>query len=174
MFLKSKLGLTILSLYEIAAILLLHHPKTCNAMFGMSFCSDSVLKYFIWCVAVPVLIFLIAMWVMDIIHRIRRRRSLLYKVKHAVQNMASELHDRVSESLSSADMERMMTAALLVGLKRFADSNPRAHQILDEISGRVDISEYMDYEDMPDEYTTYASATRRAPKKQQSKSKKKN
>ena len=71
MFLKSKIGLTILSLYEIAAVLLLHCPRTCDAMFGAAFCDDHIFKYFVACIAVPLLVFLIAMWIMDIIHRIR-------------------------------------------------------------------------------------------------------
>ena len=41
MFLKSKIGLTILSLYEIIAVILLHNPKTCNIMFGVTFCYDA-------------------------------------------------------------------------------------------------------------------------------------
>ena len=133
MFLKYKLGLTILALYEIAAVMLLHCPNTCNAMFGLSFCSDSVLKYFVWCVAVPLVAFLIIMWIMEIIDKIRRRHSLLYKAKHAVKHMAKNIRDRVSEHVSSADMEKMITAALVVGLKKYSDRNPRARRVLNEI-----------------------------------------
>lgn len=174
MFLKSKIGLTVLSLYEIAAVLLLHCPNTCNAMFGLSFCADSVLKYFVWCVAVPLLVFLIVMWIMDIILRVRRRRSLFYKAKHAVKHMASNIRDRVSESVSSGDMEKMITAALIIGLKKYSNRNPRARQFLEEITdgryGDVDV-EYDEYdEDMDDEYE-YGADNHNTTKSRQSQSK---
>ena len=157
MFLKSKIGLTVLSLYEIIAILLLHCPNTCNAMFGLSFCTDHIFKYFIWCVAVPLLVFLIVMWIMDIIHRVRRRRSLFYKAKHAVKHMASNIRDRVSESVSSGDIEKMISAALVLGLKKYSDRNPRARRMLNDIMdgeyGDVDV-EYDEYE-MDDDDTDY-------------------
>ena len=133
MFLKSKIGLTILSLYEIAAVLLLHCPRTCDAMFGASFCDDHIFKYFIACIVVPLVVFLLVMWIMDIVHRIRRHRSLLYKTRHAVQNMAMNIRDRISEKVSSGDIEKMITAALVIGLKKYSDRNPRARQILGQI-----------------------------------------
>ena len=64
--LKAKIYLTIFTLYEIVAVLLLHFPRTCDAMFGAAFCNDHVLKYFIWCFAVPALVFLLAMWINEI------------------------------------------------------------------------------------------------------------
>lgn len=154
MFLKSKIALTILSLYEIVAILLLHCPNTCNAMFGMSFCADSVLKYFVWCVAIPLLVLLVAMWIMELVESVRRRHSLLYKAKHAVKHMAGGIRDRVARSVSSADMEKMITAALVIGLKKYSDRNPRARRMLNEITdgeyGNWDV-EYDEYEMDDDE-----------------------
>lgn len=154
MFLKSKIALTILSLYEIVAILLLHCPNTCNAMFGMSFCADSVLKYFVWCVAIPLLVLLVAMWIMELVESIRRRHSLLYKAKHAVKHMAGGIRDRVARSVSSADMEKMITAALVIGLKKYSSHNPRARRMLNEMTdgeyGNWDV-EYDEYEMDDDE-----------------------
>ena len=164
MFLKSKIGLTVLSLYEIIAILLLHCPNTCNAMFGLSFCTDHIFKYFIWCVAVPLLVFLIVMWIMDIVHRIRRHRSLLYKTRHAVQNMAMNIRDRISEKVSSGDIEKMITAALVIGLKKYSDRNPRARQILGQImDGQIDDIdvEYTEYDDTPARGTKQTKSDRR-------------
>lgn len=154
MFLKSKIALTILSLYEIVAILLLHCPNTCNAMFGMSFCADSVLKYFIWCVAIPLLVLLVAMWIVELVESVRRRHSLLYKAKHAVKHMAGGIRDRVARSVSSADMEKMITAALVIGLKKYSSHNPRARRMLNEMTdgeyGNWDV-EYDEYEMDDDE-----------------------
>ena len=153
MFLKSKIGLTILSLYEIVAIMLLHCPNTCNAMFGMTFCTDSVFKYFIVCIAVPLIVFLIVMWIMEIIDHIRRRHSFLYKAKHAVKNMADHIRERVSESVSSKDIEKMISAALVLGLRKYANRNARARQMLDEMSGDIDAEYgiYASYDDDDDD-----------------------
>ena len=180
MFLKTKIGLTVFALYEILAVLLLHCPNTCNWMFGLSFCADSVLKYFIWCIAVPLVVFLVVMWIMEIIRRIRRRRSLLYKARHAVRNMASNIRDRVSESISSGDMEKLISVALVAGLKKYSAKNPRAHRLLNEImSGtpdNIDV-EYSEYEDDDDDYDMYeeeyASPSKSTSKPQKKKKKKK-
>ena len=164
MFLKSKIGLTILSLYEIAAVLLLHCPRTCDAMFGASFCDDHIFKYFIACIVVPLVVFLLVMWIMDIIHRIRRHRSLLYKTRHAVQNMAMNIRDRISEKVSSGDIEKMITAALVIGLKKYSDRNPRARQILGQImDGQIDDIdvEYTEYDDSPARGTKQTKSDKR-------------
>lgn len=144
MFLKYKIGLTIFSLYEIIAVLLLHCPRTCDAMFGTAFCDDHVFKYFIVCIAVPLLVFLIVMWIMEIIHGVRRRRSLLYKAKHAVKNMAFNIKNKISESVSARDVEKIISGAVLVGLKKYSDRNPSARRLLDEIGGSMDLDEYTD------------------------------
>lgn len=179
MFLKSKIALTILSLYEIVAILLLHCPNTCNAMFGMSFCADSVLKYFVWCVAIPLLVLLVAMWIMELVESVRRRHSLLYKAKHAVKHMAGGIRDRVARSVSSADMEKMITAALVIGLKKYSSHNPRARRMLNEMTdgeyGNWDV-EYDEYEmddDADYEYTENNQRGNKSNKSQQKNNRKK-
>ena len=179
MFLKSKIGLTVLSLYEIIAILLLHCPNTCNAMFGLSFCTDHIFKYFIWCVAVPLLVFLIVMWIMDIIHRVRRRHSLLFKAKHAVRHMAKNIRDRVSEHVSSGDMEKLISGALIIGLRRYSNRNPRARHILNDMMngnyGDIDV-EYDEYEmddDADYEYTENNQRGNKSNKSQQKNNRKK-
>ena len=47
MFLKAKICLTVLTIYEIIAVILMHCARTCDAMFGTMFCDDHVFKYFI-------------------------------------------------------------------------------------------------------------------------------
>lgn len=150
MFLKSKICLTVFSLYEIIAIILLHCQRTCDAMFGSMFCDDHVFKYFIVCVAVPVIVFLILMWIMEIINGTRHRHSLFYKARHAVKDMASNIRDKVSENISPADFEKLLTAALVMGLKKYADRNPRARNIINEIMG----GDYAEFDDA--EYTEYS------------------
>ena len=90
--------------------------------------------------------FLIVMWIMDIVDTARRRHSLLYKAKHAVKQMASNIHDRVSEHISSKDMEKMVTAALVMGLKKYSERNPRARRVLNGImNDDIEAVEYDEY-----------------------------
>ncbi len=183
MFLKSKIGLTIFALYEIIAIMLLHCSRTCDAMFGTMFCDDHVFKYFVVCVAFPLIVFLIVMWIMEIIKKIRRRHSLLYKAKHVVSDMASNLKDRVSENVSVRDVEKMITAALLLGIKKYADKNPRARGIINEIMGKnyadftdteyAEYAEYDDTDDDDDEYDDNKNMRNNKSRKSQSKNNKK-
>lgn len=181
MFLKSKICLTVLTIYEIVAVILLHCSRTCDAMFGTMFCDDHVFKYFIVCFAVPALLFLILMWIMEIVEHVRRRHSLFYKAKHAVKNMASNIRDRVSESVSSGDMEKMIAAALVVGLKKYSNRNPRARKMLNDIMdgryGNIDVEydEYVPYDDDDDdddtEYTDYERENQNKKSRQKSQSK---
>lgn len=149
MFLKSKICLTIVSLYEILVVILLQSQRFCDAMFGMHFCDANVFKYFIICFAVPMVVFLIVMWIMEIVDRIRHRHSLFYKATHAMKNIAENVKEKVSENVSSGDLEKLITAALMVGLKKYADRSPRARQVLNEMN-KVDV-DYDEYDDTEDE-----------------------
>ena len=176
MFLKAKICLTVLTIYEIIAVILMHCARTCDAMFGTMFCDDHVFKYFIICFAVPALVFLIVMWIMEIVDGVRHRHSLFYRAKRAMKNMASNIHDRVSESVSNGDMEKLISAALVVGLKKYSDRNPRAKRFLDEIMdgryGNIDV-EYDEYDDGDDDEDVAPRAKRSSQTKQSGKTKKK-
>ena len=123
MLLKSKICFTVISLYEVTAVALLHCQRTCNAMFGMFFCDDWF-RYFVFCVAIPIIAFLIFMWIWEIVRAHRRRHSLLHRIKGAVSNIADELKDVVQERLSPRDMERIISGAVLVGIKKYVDAHP--------------------------------------------------
>lgn len=109
--LKLKIYSTVFVLYEILAVLLLHCPYTCIAMFGTPFCSDTVFKYFIALLAVPAVVGLIVMWIMHIIHAIRRH-SFLYRAQEAAEDVAGSIKKTLKESVSSKDIEKYIVAAL--------------------------------------------------------------
>ncbi len=135
MFLKMKIYGTILALYEIFIVLFLHSKTYCNSIFTSGFCMDSVEKYFTFCIAIPVIVFLIFMWIGEIRKYIRRRNSLLYRAKDAVHEVATEIKDRVTETISPQYLEKLITAALLIGVKKYADKNPKARAFLKEVIG---------------------------------------
>ncbi len=169
MFLKSKIYLTVLTVYEILAVILLHCRRTCDAMFGMSFCDDHVFKYFIFCFAIPAIVGLIVMWIMEIIYGGRRRRSFIYRAKNAVRDVASSVREHIGEHVSAADMEKLMAAALLVGIKRYVSKHPKHRGDFEDVLGKefvasaneeyaaYDIDEY-DYDADDDDDEEYAAA----------------
>ncbi len=136
MFLKSKICLTVLTVYEILAVILLHCRRTCDAMFGMSFCDDHVFKYFIFCFALPAIVGLIVMWIMEIVYGARRRRSFLYRAKNAVRDVASNVREKIGEHVSMADMEKLMAAALLIGIKRYVSRHPKHRRDFEQALGK--------------------------------------
>lgn len=150
--LKCKIYSTVFILYEILAVLLLHCPRTCTAMFGNGFCNDSVFKYFIALFAVPAIIGLILMWIMHIIHAIRRRHSFLYRAQEAVEDVAGSIKKTLKESVSSKDIEKYIVAALAAGVKKYSDKNPELKKsfgnIINIITDRA--GEYMEWDDSDD------------------------
>ncbi len=151
MLLKTKIFATSLIVYEILAVILMHCGRICDAMFGTMFCDDHVFKYFIACFVVPAIISLIVLWIMHGVHAARRRRSFFYRAKSAVRSVASNVRDSIGEHVSQADMERLMAAALLVGVKRYISRNPRRRGEFSEILG-ADFVGAIDDADLDDEY----------------------
>lgn len=148
MFLRMKICFTVFALYEIAAIMLLHCQRTCDAMFSTAFC-DTGFKYFIFCVAVPVLVYLIAMWIREIFVG-HHRNSFAHKARSAVKDLVNNVRDRVSENVSVQDLEKIIAAAILIGVKKYADKHPRVRETFDSV---MDAADY----DYADEY--YANGT---------------
>lgn len=177
--LRLRIYLTVFVLYEIIAVTVLHMSRTCDALFGGMFCMDHVFKYFIVCFAVPMIVFLLAMWIMHIIDRARYRHSLMYKAKTAVKEIARNIGDHVSETVSTKDVEKMIIGALLVGVKKYAAAHPNTRRAFGNLIDMVDNGEYGTAEynaDADDDNDMPSSAprkrTRTAASRQTSKTKK--
>ncbi|MBD5400198.1 hypothetical protein HDR61_00400 [bacterium] len=168
MMLKSKICATVFVLYEIIAVLLLHCPYTCRWMFGATFCADSVFKYFIALFAVPALVGLVLMWIMHIIHAIRRRHSFVYRAQEALSDVAGSLKKTLKESVTRQDMEKYIVAALVAGVKKYSDKNPEMKKafgnIISAITGASadSVSFESDDEDDAPTHATSRTTTRRA------------
>ncbi|MBQ7128239.1 MAG: hypothetical protein IJO18_04635 [Alphaproteobacteria bacterium] len=158
MFIKSKICFTVLVIYEIAAITLLHFQRTCDAMFSTGFC-DGNFKYFAGAIAVPLLAYLIWMWIREIIHA-RCRHRFISRAKHLVGNFASAVHEKLG-NISSQDMERILTMAILFGIKRYSDRHPGLRRTIGEIIG-VKSGDEMDFEYDMDTENVVASQKRGA------------
>ena len=105
MLLKSKICITSLVIYEIIAVSILHFQRICDAIFTSAFC-DSWYRYFLFCVALPLVALLIWMWISEIIH-VHRRHKFIKRAKNAVHGIISGIRGRVSENITPADMEKI-------------------------------------------------------------------
>ncbi len=133
MILKLKIYTTAVVLYEIIAVLLLHFPRVCDVMFGAGFCDDRVFKYFIALFAVPALVLLIIMWIMEIVKAAHRRRSLMYKAKSAVKDIVANVRDKVSANVSTQDLEKLAVAAMLASVRKYTHRHPKMAHKLDDV-----------------------------------------
>lgn len=155
--LRFKIYLTIFFIYEIIATILLHTMRTCAPMFGLGFCGDVVFKYFVVCAAVPMVIFLIVMWAHEIIVARRRRRSVFYRARGAAMRIASNVRDRITRNVSQQDLEKIITAALVVGIKKYAARNANVRRLLDDITNA-----YYTDDDFDDDDDVAVEKSRRA------------
>lgn len=150
MLLKSKICFTVLTIYEIIAVSAMHFQRICDAMFPAAFC-DSWFRYFLFCVVVPLLVFLIVMWIREIV-RFRRRRSFIRRARNTVNEILASIRGKVSERINVQDMEKIITAAILVGIKKYADRHPNlrhnVNHVIDIANGdsEIDIMATVDEE----------------------------
>lgn len=150
MLLKSKVCFTVLTIYEIIAVSAMHFQRICDAMFPTAFC-DSWFRYFLFCVVVPLLVFLIVMWIREIV-RFRRRRSFIRRARNTVNEILASIRGKVSERINVQDMEKIITAAILVGIKKYADRHPNlrhnVNHVIDIANGdsEIDIMATVDEE----------------------------
>lgn len=141
MLLKSKICLTVVAIYEMVAVSLLHFQRVCDATFSVPFC-DSWYRYFLFCVIVPAVVLLILMWIREII-RAHRRRRFIRRAKATIHDVISSIRGRVAEHIDVQDIEKLITMAVLVGIKQYADRHPnlrrRVNDIMDVANGSVAI-----------------------------------
>ena len=141
MLIKSKVCFTVLAVYEITAVSVLHFQRICDSIFVPAFC-DGWFRYFLFCVAVPLLVFLILMWIREIV-RFRRRRSFIRRTRNAIDGIISSIRGRISDRINIQDLEKIITAAILVGIKRYADRHPNLrhniNHVIDVANGDAEI-----------------------------------
>ncbi len=131
MLMKSKICLTALVIYEMLAVSILHFQRICDAIFGVPFCSTWY-RYFLFCVIVPGVILMILMWIREIV-RAHRRRKFIRRAKNTVNSVMSSIRGRVSEHIDMKNMEQIITAAVLMGIKKYADRHPNLRKNVNDI-----------------------------------------
>jgi hypothetical protein len=162
MLLKSKICLTTVAIYEMLAVSVLHFQHVCDAIFSGPFC-DSWYRYFLFCVIVPVMVLLVLMWIHEIV-RAHRRRHFIRRAKEAMRTVLSGVRGQVTEHIDSRDMEKLITTAVLVGIKQYADRHPqlrsRVKQIMDVANGDVAFEDMETIDSSPKRLQPRRSATK--------------
>lgn len=151
--LKSKICFTVFVLYEIIAVILLHCPRTCDAMFSGTFCNDSVFKYFLICAAIPMLALVIGIWINEIFFA-RRHRSFMHRARDVMDDVADGVKKHLGRAFDARDMDKYLAAAILFGIKKYSDRHPQMRNtirdIMDGADGRTTV--YDDADDIDDDY----------------------
>ena len=82
------------------------------------------------------------MWIREIV-RFRRRRSFIRRARNMVNGILTSIRGKISEHIDVADLERIVTAAVLVGIKKYADSHPNlrhhVNHVMDVANGEAEI-----------------------------------
>lgn len=130
MLLKPKIYITILFVYEIFAVMLLHCQYMCTTMLGQTACQDWF-RYFAACIVIPGLVSLIWMWIETICHAYRNR--LFRRARNALINILAGLRDKLADKMTREDIERYITVASLYGIRYYLSKNPRFKEFLYEM-----------------------------------------
>lgn len=130
MLLRAKIGFTIFALYEIIMVVLLHCERICNPILGVMACQDWM-RYFVAVVIVPILVFLIWMWVRSIIRA--RKYRFLHRARGAIIDVFSHVRESINKNVSREDLEKYVTAVAISGLKKYAASHPKFRKALHDI-----------------------------------------
>ena len=149
MLLKSKICFTAVVIYEIIAVSVLHFQRLCDAMFPTPFC-DSWYRYFLFCIIVPLVGILVWMWISEFI-RLHRRRKFIRRAKNTVSGIVSSVRGKISEHFDSQDLERIITAAVLIGIKRYIDRHPNIRRNVNDVIGYANGDIEIDLMDDSDE-----------------------
>lgn len=130
MLLKPKIYITILFVYEIVAVMLLHCQYMCTMMLGNTACQDWF-RYFAACIIIPGLVSLIWMWIETICHIYRNR--FFHRARGAVGDIWDELRDKLGDKFTRADIARYITVTAMFGIQHYVSKNPKLMELMHEL-----------------------------------------
>lgn len=130
MLLKPKIYITVLFVYEIFAVMLLHCQYMCTEMLGYTACQDWF-RYFAACIIIPGLVSLIWMWVETIMHAYRNR--FFRRATGAIGDIWDELRDKLGDRFTRADIAHYITIVAMFGLQYYVAKNPKLIELMHEL-----------------------------------------
>ena len=102
--------------------------RYCLSWFNYYFCENVAFKYFLMCVVVPVCFSLLLWWGPEL------ARPFCKKCKCETQPVPeTSIKDMVHEIVSTKDIERLITAAVVMGVQKFVANHPKTKETLKDI-----------------------------------------
>ncbi len=124
---KIKIFITIVVLYEFAMLTVLQISEYCAHFFNHNFCEMDNYKYFLMCVMLPVLIGLVVWWAPEIARLFCPNKcDIKPQSDVSIKNIFNEI-------ISKQDIERFITAAIIMGIQKFATTHPKTEEVFDNI-----------------------------------------
>ena len=124
-----KVFITIFVLYEFVTIILLQVPDYCMNVFNQNFCDNIAFKYFLICVVFPILVGVFIWWMPDILRLLCNRGCKMNTQKPKPET----IHDILKQIISTQDIERLITAAIIMGIQKFSQTHPKTQAIFDDM-----------------------------------------
>ena len=106
---------------------ILQIPKFCTTFFNYNFCMVNNIKYFLLCIMLPVLIGLFIWWIPEMARAICPNKcNIKTDTDINIKNIFNEI-------ISKQDIERFITAAIIMGIQKFATNHPKTTETFDNI-----------------------------------------
>ena len=126
---RLKIFTTIFVIYEFIAVVILHRMDYCIAFFKLNFCEYANYKYFFMCVMIPVAVLIFFWWIPDILKLFCRGACNI----QTQQQKERTIRDILLEIISPQDIEKFITAAIIMGIQKFSKNHPKTVAIFDDI-----------------------------------------
>lgn len=130
---KIKIYVTILLLYEFIILTILQMPDWCITVFNLNFCNMSF-AYLLMCVIIPSLFCLLGWWWPEI-------SGLFCKKCQCEMPEDKPIRDMLKDIISKQDIEKFITAAVIMGIQKFTATHPKAKETFSNILDLFDNNE---------------------------------
>ena len=106
---------------------ILQIPDYCANVFNYNFCDMQHFKYFLLCVMLPTLVGLVVWWMPDFARLFCPNKCVVKPEPDiTIKNIFNEI-------ISKQDIEKFITAAIIMGIQKFAATHPKTAETFDNI-----------------------------------------
>ena len=130
---RLKIFITIFVLYELVMLTILQISDYCLWWFNYNFCETGVFKYFLMCIMLPLCFTLFIWWIPEI-----SRMLCKNKCECMAEKEPSSIKDILREIVSTKDIERLITAAIIMGVQKFVNNHPKTKATLTDILKNIE------------------------------------
>ena len=125
---KTKIFITIFTLYEFVMLTILQISDYCVFWFNKNFCATNNFKYFLLCIMLPILVMLVLWWMPEIAQPFCKNKC------QCDTHQSEPQRNKDQEIISKQDIEKFITTAIVVGIQKFAATHPRTKEIFDNVT----------------------------------------